>query len=255
MLVADGGGGGGDTRSGDGAPPKDNTYDNWFWGQLRDIASELASENEGAIVKRIFGNVLGWNTTPRGSGETPYDELHPNYAKGLLTRPGYQAEIGQGDTWPVHKDNCQAGNSAAYYMPLDRMGRAQGIHACLTEGDFGYVTGKGDYRGNTSSWIFGSPTPFPPDRESTPRGFISGLMQRGHILANQLGGTGLDRRNLLPLYTAVNSPRMSAVEKVVADRIANHETMYYEVTAGYTGENLVPDSVKHFVVEYDDRGE
>ncbi|MGW5457259.1 DNA/RNA non-specific endonuclease [Streptomyces sp. NPDC003996] len=68
-------------------------------------------------------------------------------------------------------------------------------------------------------------------------------MQRGHILANQLGGTGLDRRNLLPLYTAVNSPRMSAVEKVVADRIANHETMYYEVTAGYTGDNLVPDSV------------
>ncbi|SFF38850.1 hypothetical protein [Streptomyces mirabilis] len=189
MLAPDGGGGGGDTRSGDGTPPEDDTYDNWFWGQLRDIASELASENASAIVNRIFGNVLGWNTTPRGSGETAYDELHPNYDKGLLTRPDCQAEIGQGDTWPVHKDNCGAGNSAAYYMPLDNLGRAQGIHACLTEGDFGYVTGKGEYRGNTSSWIFGSPTPFPPDRETTPRGFISGLMQRGHILADQLGGT------------------------------------------------------------------
>ncbi|MEV6791740.1 DNRLRE domain-containing protein [Streptomyces sp. NPDC051320] len=236
------GGGGGDSRSGDGKPPADDTYDNWFWGQIGDIGRELASENESAIVKRIFGNILGWNTTPRGSGESEYDQLHPDYSKGLLTRPGYEAEYAQGDTWPVHPDNCSRGNSAAYYMPLDNLGRASGMHACLTTGDFGSVDGKGNYKGNVSSWIFGSPTPFPPSSDLTPRGFGKN-MQRGHLLANILGGTGLDKRNLMPLYSKVNSPDMSAVEGDIASRIEKGETMYYSVSPNYTGGNLVPDSV------------
>jgi RHS repeat-associated protein len=242
MLAPADGGGGGDTRSGDGKPPADDTYNNWFWGQIRDIASELASQNDSAIVKRIFGNVLGWNTTPRGSGESEYDLLNPDYSKGLLTRPSYEAEYAQGDTWPVNPDNCSKGNSAAYYMPLDGLGRASGMHACLTQGDFGSVDGKGNYKGNTSSWIFGSPTPFPPSSDLTPRGFGKN-MQRGHLLANILGGTGLDKRNLMPLYSRVNSPDMSTVEGDIANRIEKGETMYYSVSPNYSGGNLVPDSV------------
>jgi hypothetical protein len=69
-------------------------------------------------------------------------------------------------------------------------------------------------------------------------------MQRGHIIANSLGGgTGLDRRNLMPLYTAINSPTMSKIEASVASRIGNDQTMYYSVTPQYSGENLVPTSV------------
>ncbi|MGW0084406.1 golvesin C-terminal-like domain-containing protein [Streptomyces sp. NPDC003393] len=246
------GGGGGSAPSGDGKPPADDTYDNWFWGQLKEIASELASQNRAAIVGRIFGNVLGWNSTPRGSGESAYDQSNPDYTKGLLTKPGYQAEVGQGDTWPVNMDDCEAGNSAAYYSPLDSLGRAQGARACLTDGDFGWVDGKtGEIKGNADSWLRGTPVPRKgpgawTDPLWNPPGTGRGK-DRSHLLANRLGGTGLDRRNLTPLFSDVNHPIMwNTVEKEVVGRLGSGHTMYYEVSAGYSGNSLEPYRLSYF---------
>jgi hypothetical protein len=203
-------------------------------------------------VKRIFGNVLGWNSTPRGSGESVYDQQNPDYIKGLLTKPGYQAEVGTGDTWPVNMDDCEAGNSAAYYSPLDSLGRATGARACLTDGDFGWVDGKtGEIKGNADSWLRGTPVPRRgPGAFSNPLWNPPGVapgMDRAHLLANRTGGTGLDRRNLTPLYSDVNHPDMwNAVEKGVIGRLNRNDTMYYEVSVSYSGDSLVPDRLSYF---------
>ncbi|MFD9097136.1 DNRLRE domain-containing protein [Streptomyces collinus] len=251
MLVADGGGGG-SAPSGDGKPPADDTYDNWFWGQIKEIASELASQNRTAIVGRIFGNVLGWNSTPRGSGESAYDQSNPDYTKGLLTKPDYEAEVGLGDTWPVNMDDCEAGNSAAYYSPLDSLGRAHGARACLTDGDFGWVDGStGEIKGNADSWLRGTPVPRRgPGAFSDPLWNPPGTgrgKDRSHLLANRAGGTGLDRRNLVPLYSKVNYPTMwNTVEKEVVNRLDSGHTMYYEVSAGYQGDSVDPYRLTYF---------
>ncbi|MGW0998361.1 DNRLRE domain-containing protein [Streptomyces sp. NPDC002523] len=241
------GSGGGSAPSGDGKPPQDDTYDSWLFGQLRDLADDLASQNRLGIVGRIFKNVLGWDTTPRGSGESVYDQQNPHYSKGLLTKPGYQAEVGNQSTWPVNMDDCEAGNSAAYYSPLDSLGRAHGARGCLTNGDFSWDNGT---KGNTDSWLRGSPVP----RGSgdwgnplwTPPGMRRG-MDRGHLLANRLGGTGIDRRNLTPLYSKVNHPYMwKTVEEPVKNRLELNHTMYYEVSAGYNGDSLAPYRLTYF---------
>ncbi|MFF0047137.1 DNA/RNA non-specific endonuclease [Streptomyces sp. NPDC005498] len=52
-------------------------------------------------------------------------------------------------------------------------------------------------------------------------------MNRGHLLARQLGGSGTDRRNLVPLYRTANSPEMSTQEQKIADSIAAGNTVYY----------------------------
>ncbi len=247
-MLAPVGGGGGDSPSGDGKPPADTTQSDWFLGQLKDIAAEVEAEDEAAIFKRVFLNVWGWNSAPQGSGLSDYDRNDPDYTKGLLVTPDYEAESAQGDTWPVNMDDCESGKSAAYYQPLDSQGRAQSARACLTNGDFGWVDGEtGEIKGNADSWLRGTPVPRPPDGNPlwTPPGMGRGL-HRGHLLANRLGGTGEDRRNLTPEYAKVNLVTMSKVEKGVAARLDSGDTMYYEVTPHYSGNSLVPDNIGYF---------
>ncbi|WP_374103135.1 DNA/RNA non-specific endonuclease [Streptomyces sp. B93] len=67
-------------------------------------------------------------------------------------------------------------------------------------------------------------------------------MNRGHLLGNQLGGSGTDRRNLVALHGVPNrKPYMAKVESEVAAMVNSGQTVYYEVTAHYTGKNGAPD--------------
>lgn len=93
----------------------------------------------------------------------------------------------------------------------------------------------------------GTPVPRPPDGNPlyTPLGMGRG-MHRGHLLANRLGGTGEDRRNLTPLYATVNLSTMRKVENSIAGRLDAGDTMYYEVSPHYSGNSLVPDNVGYF---------
>lgn len=65
-------------------------------------------------------------------------------------------------------------------------------------------------------------------------------MDRGHLLAGQLGGSGEDLRNLVPLFPQANRTVMKKNEGRIAARIQAGETMYYSVTPEYEGANLVP---------------
>lgn len=75
-------------------------------------------------------------------------------------------------------------------------------------------------------------------------------MVRGHLLGKQLGGSGTDRRNLVPLYTGVNSPYMRDFENEVATRIKGGDTIWYSTQAHYAGDNPISDSLS----QYDNRG-
>ncbi|WP_353944337.1 DNA/RNA non-specific endonuclease [Streptomyces sp. HUAS MG91] len=69
-------------------------------------------------------------------------------------------------------------------------------------------------------------------------------MNRGHLLARQLGGSGTDRRNLVPLYRNANSPVMSGAEQRIADAIAAGNTVYYSSIPIYENStNPIPSGV------------
>lgn len=78
-----------------------------------------------------------------------------------------------------------------------------------------------------------------------PAGFISGFVghQRGHLLANQLGGSGNDIRNLVTLYRRPNHPGMSSVEFQVRRAVEAGETVDYWAIPIYSGDNLIPDAI------------
>lgn len=101
-------------------------------------------------------------------------------------------------------------------------------------------------QGIPDTQIVGSPTVFPPGspgwEDSIPRGWAKGL-ERGHLLARQLGGSGADRRNLVPLYPAANDPGMRDEEDKIVAAINAGNTVYYAVFANYSGNNKLPDSV------------
>lgn len=132
---------------------------------------------------------------------TLYDLLIPDHGKGLYVTPDSVQEWAPGGSvYPFSESNCSSQNNGVYYSPLDSKGRATEIRACLSGGNYGHVTGSGKDRGNADSMIQGSPVPWrlkPYSDPENPPGLHGGL-DRGHLLANRLGGTGLDRRNLTP---------------------------------------------------------
>ncbi|MFE6918740.1 DNA/RNA non-specific endonuclease [Streptomyces rubiginosohelvolus] len=80
--------------------------------------------------------------------------------------------------------------------------------------------------------------------DSSPPGFRLGAgMNRGHLLARRLGGSGTDRRNLVPLYRAANSPEMARYEGLIADSIATGDTVFYSAVPVWEGSNPIPQGV------------
>ncbi|MDR8013308.1 two-partner secretion domain-containing protein [Ectopseudomonas guguanensis] len=67
---------------------------------------------------------------------------------------------------------------------------------------------------------------------------------RGHLIANSLGGTGDDARNLVTLFQRnTNHPNMSSFERQVKAAIQGGETVSYRAIPIYTGSNLMPTGV------------
>ena len=101
------------------------------------------------------------------------------------------------------------------YRELNSFGDAQGINAILA-------------------------TPLVPTKKSVPRRLRpSGLQSpetkywesRGHIAADQLGGSNVDPRNFMALtQTPTNSPWMRDFENLVAKRVRSGEVVDYSVT-------------------------
>jgi hypothetical protein len=76
----------------------------------------------------------------------------------------------------------------------------------------------------------------------TPPGFGPG-MDRGHLIARALGGSGGNPDNIVPLYKRANILMRDFAERQVARRVAAGERILYVVVPQYTGNNPVPDAV------------
>ena len=85
-----------------------------------------------------------------------------------------------------------------------------------------------------------------PKSTIRPPGFKGGKFNhaRGHLLANQLGGSGKDKRNLVTLYqNPVNSPKMRDFENELAKTIKGGEAINYIVVPKYKGNSEKPFAI------------
>ena len=116
--------------------------------------------------------------------------------------------------------------SGITYGPLDALGRPTGITATITEGMIGS----------------GSPA-FSSIR---PPGFLGGAagQARGHLLGNQLGGSGADIRNLVTLqHNPANSPVMRGFENQIRSAVEGGQIFQGSFTPIYLGDNLIPRGI------------
>ncbi len=109
------------------------------------------------------------------------------------------------------------------YGALDDLGRPTGVTARLTP----------DMVGTGSS----------ASRSITPPSFGGGAVgdARGHLLGNQLGGSGADARNLVTMFqNPANSPVMRGFENQVRAALDAGQVVNYGATPIYRGTGLMP---------------
>ncbi|WP_433649917.1 DNRLRE domain-containing protein [Micromonospora zamorensis] len=227
-----------------------------IWGDLKDAVKGVGKSvtkgrgNPALTVFRLFADILLDASPTASSGQESAVGDKPNYELGLFTTPDRQVEWKPIDTVaPRTQQDCGDGaENWTYYRPLDGNGRARGVAACLSKTGFNYTDQDGNLlkSGIPDTMIIGSPAPWPKDKpgfkESFPKGSKAGF-DRGHLLGRQLGGSGYDRRNLVPLYPRANRVTMKAFENQIAASIEAGNTVYYTATPNYVGDNPVPTSI------------
>ena len=122
----------------------------------------------------------------------------------------------------------ETGSGSAYYRSLDSLGRPVGVDASITQD------------------MLRTGTPANPS--ITPPGWSgNGTLYneaRGHLLGNQLGGSGDLAENLVTLQQNwTNSPVMRGFESQVRSAVEAGEMVQYSATPIYQGSNLVPKGV------------
>ncbi len=79
-----------------------------------------------------------------------------------------------------------------------------------------------------------------PAHPAYPNGKVQ-LYSRCHVLGNQLGGTGLDRDNLVPCYSHVNNGPMKRFENSIKKAIKAGGKVAYSVSVIYNGMETIPN--------------
>lgn len=225
------------------------------------ISTEVGDAKASAMGRVSSGATLGVSQRAGTDPQTTIDKVKPPvagsplYTNGLLiTQSQVQDVQAGGSTLPQEADqsSCTAnGSSMIYYMPLDSDGRAEGAVACLNYSGFNYIASDGSgklYKDVPPTNLIGSAPPWPPSQPgffgNLPVGwwFQSGL-QRGHLIARQLGGDGDDVRNLVSLYKYTNTQLMDPEEDKIADAIDEGQTVYMSVIPNYSGNSPIPTSI------------
>jgi len=119
------------------------------------------------------------------------------------------------------------------YGGVDDLGRPLGIRAIITKGMLG-----GDNIGSG------------PKRSIKSPGYegLAANHAKGHLLANQLGGSGDVYDNLVTLFQRdANHPQMSNVERAVRDAVAEGRKVFYRAIPIYNGPNPIPEQVRILV--------
>jgi hypothetical protein len=112
------------------------------------------------------------------------------------------------------------------YGKLDDLRRPSGAYASITEDMIGTGT--------------------PPSRSITPPGFQGGVagQARGHLLGNQLGGSGTDVRNIVTLQqNPANMPVMRSFENQIRKAVEAKQVVNAAFIPSYKGNNLIPRGV------------
>jgi hypothetical protein len=170
-----------------------------------DVANSINNVDDfiDDVLSRLPNDSARPETNPRGSSR-PDHTGDQDEEKDCINRrsedPGY-----------IDYDDLDFGIS-------DPRGRAQGVTACLTEPRLGT----------------GSRATYDPPGLDTSKG-----MDRGHLLARLLGGSGSRAENIVPLYgrTTNNMMMNHRLEKYLADRIRDGENIYYRATPIYRDKN------------------
>lgn len=209
--------------------------------------------NPALTIFRLFADIL-LDASPAGStGTESAIGDKPDYKLGLFVTPDRKVEWRPGDTTaPRYSGDCKnTGQNWVYYKPLDYYGRASGVTACLSATGFNYEeNGELVKKDVPDTKIVGTSPPWPPQTpgfwENAPKGWTLDAdpkLQRGHLLARQLGGVGDDRRNLVPMYSYANSPVMRGFENQIAASIKAGNTVYFHAVPNYTGDGPIPTSI------------
>jgi hypothetical protein len=75
-----------------------------------------------------------------------------------------------------------------------------------------------------------------------PLGWVRGL-DRGHLLANRLGGSGKIEANLVAMYEGPNRGAMRSFENRAYNFVASCHALYYTATPNYGGGTLPVRSI------------
>jgi filamentous hemagglutinin len=210
------------------------------------IASELGAikNGEGSRLLNELGAVLlGGARADSGPSKKPANNTtsRPTHQAsesdvGPTARPQVSFEIGQEVpygakaipeiSYPSLAKPSPNAPSNVIFGELDSLGRPTGVTAVLREDSLG---------GGSSA----NPAIRPPGFEGQPANHA-----RGHLLANSLGGSGDDARNLVTLFQRnANHPNMSSFERQVRGAVQSGETVSYRAVPTYTGTNPMPTGV------------
>jgi hypothetical protein len=116
-----------------------------------------------------------------------------------------------------------------YYHDLDYKDRATGAEACLQ--------GRVD------------PDLRDDHKRFTPPGFIKD-MDRGHLIARELGGSNTNPKNIVPMFPDVNQTEVRGVERIITSRLDRGERVYVYVQVVYGPNNLneyIPNSINIYI--------
>jgi len=162
-------------------------------------------------------NVIPFPKAPEQPVEQPNPEPRIPPIEVPFAPPKEEPRTRQGDC-----ELTQAGS--IFLQPLDSAGRATGADAILTP-----------------VLVGGSKASYPEE------GYGNGL-DRGHLVAKILGGSGSDPRNIIPMYRYANRTRMRTYEGWIRAAVLQCQVVLYRVRPHYTGSDPIPTSVSLFAV-------
>jgi len=170
------------------------------------------------------GGAGGGNALNGVQNATDPKVLPPGYKKKKGADSGSDAPKGI----PSDADLVTAQGGFIRYGALDELGRPTQIQARITQDMIG--------TGSAAS------------RNIQPPGFITGARgsnrARGHLLGEQLGGSGREARNLVTLQqNPANSPRMRDFETAVRQAVEGGQVVEYTVTPIYNLTGRIPQGV------------
>ncbi len=123
----------------------------------------------------------------------------------------------------------------ATYYPLDEYRRPTGAFAEITKSDLGTGT---KAKGEPPGWKSGKKPHY---------------QNRSHLIANSLGGSGSDPKNIVALTDGSNHPGMSRLESKIRNHVKNNpnKDVLMEVRVNYHKDKKTPKSIHIYAIDED----